>query len=117
MKWLIDAQLPRRLAVHLNDAGQDAVHTLELPDGNATTDTEISRFAAAEDRIVVSKDRDFLDSFIVTGKPSRLLWVTAGNISNNELMILFEKQLTDIQDSFQQCHCVELSSVGLTMHS
>jgi len=27
---------------------------------------------------VISKDRDFLDSFFVAGQPSRLLWVTNG---------------------------------------
>jgi len=81
-----DAQLPRRLAADLNRLGQDATHTLELPDGNATTDIEIIRLATAENRIVISKDRDFLDSFLVAGQPPRLLWVTTGNISNNDLM-------------------------------
>jgi predicted nuclease of predicted toxin-antitoxin system len=34
MKFLIDAQLPRRLAAELKQAGFEATHTLELPDGN-----------------------------------------------------------------------------------
>jgi len=38
MKFLIDAQLPRRLATQLQKTGLDATHTLELPDGNRTTD-------------------------------------------------------------------------------
>lgn len=29
MKFLVDAQLPRRFANWLNDAGHDALHTLE----------------------------------------------------------------------------------------
>ncbi|MCZ7666882.1 MAG: DUF5615 family PIN-like protein [Chloroflexi bacterium] len=29
MKFLVDAHLPRRLAVQLNSAGHDALHTLE----------------------------------------------------------------------------------------
>lgn len=73
MKWLVDAQLPRRLATRLNDHGHDATHTLDLPEENATTDSEISRTASAEGRILISKDRDFLDSFMVTGQPARLL--------------------------------------------
>jgi hypothetical protein len=31
MKFIVDAQLPRRLARQLADAGHDAVHCLELP--------------------------------------------------------------------------------------
>jgi predicted nuclease of predicted toxin-antitoxin system len=36
MKFLADAQLPRRLARWLSAQGHDAVHTLELPAGNRT---------------------------------------------------------------------------------
>lgn len=39
VKFLIDAQLPARLAEFLNQAGHDAIHTVELPDENRSTDT------------------------------------------------------------------------------
>jgi len=48
MKFLVDAQLPRRLAVRLTKAGHDALHTLDLPNGNRTTDAEILQIAARE---------------------------------------------------------------------
>lgn len=32
MKFLVDAQLPLRLARYLREAGHDVVHTRELPD-------------------------------------------------------------------------------------
>ena len=38
MKFLIDAQLPRKLAKTINDAGYRAIHTLLLPEANKTTD-------------------------------------------------------------------------------
>jgi predicted nuclease of predicted toxin-antitoxin system len=44
MKFLIDAQLPRRLATHLIQAGLEAIHTLELPEGNRTTDQALNHF-------------------------------------------------------------------------
>ena len=34
MKFLIDAQLPRKLAKIINDAGYRAIHTLLLPEAN-----------------------------------------------------------------------------------
>jgi len=41
MKFLIDAQLPRRMAGWLIQAGHDALHTLDLPAGNRTSDAEV----------------------------------------------------------------------------
>jgi predicted nuclease of predicted toxin-antitoxin system len=41
MKFLVDAQLPRRLVHQLREAGHDAIHTLDLPHKNRTTDAEI----------------------------------------------------------------------------
>ena len=32
MKFLVDAQLPRRLVCELVDLGHDAIHTLDLPE-------------------------------------------------------------------------------------
>ena len=40
MKFLVDAQLPKRLAEWLNEAGHDTLHTLDLPRGNRTPDAE-----------------------------------------------------------------------------
>jgi len=40
MKFLIDAQLPRRLAYQLPAAGLETTHNLDLRHGNRTTDRE-----------------------------------------------------------------------------
>lgn len=48
MKFLIDAQLPRRLCKWLREAGHDVVHTLDLPLGNATPDSIVLSIAASE---------------------------------------------------------------------
>ena len=61
MKFLVDAQLPAKLAQLLRTAGHDAVHTSELPEGNRTTDQALARKADIEDQAVVTKDRDFRD--------------------------------------------------------
>ncbi len=100
MNWLVDAQLPRRLAERLNSLGHDARHTLDLTAANRTTDAEINRIAAEEGRILISKDRDFLDSFLVNGAPPRLLWVTVGNVSNSDLLALFESLLPNLETAF-----------------
>jgi predicted nuclease of predicted toxin-antitoxin system len=38
MKFLIDAQLPRKMVEWLAAAGFDAIHTLDLPQQNRTPD-------------------------------------------------------------------------------
>lgn len=75
MRFLVDAQLPERLTRQLIDAGHDALHTAQLSDGNRTTDEEIARIADEQDRVVVSKDRDFRDSHLLRRTPRRLLVV------------------------------------------
>lgn len=69
MKFLVDAQLPRRFARWLRARGFDAIHTLEMPEANATPDEKVIERADREQRIVVTKDDDFVRSFIVTVPP------------------------------------------------
>nr|VFJ65757.1 MAG: Mut7-C RNAse domain-containing protein [Candidatus Kentron sp. DK] len=78
MKFLVDAQLPRRLADWLRTQSFDAIHTLDMPDTNATSDKDIVDQADREGRVVVTKDDDFVRSFIVSGKPLRLLLISTG---------------------------------------
>jgi predicted nuclease of predicted toxin-antitoxin system len=69
MKFLVDAQLPVRLANFLQKAGYDTIHTKDLFLKNATPDTEINSISMREKRIVISKDSDFLDSFLINQIP------------------------------------------------
>ena len=93
MKFLVDAQLPRRFCQWLLESGHDAVHTLDLALGNRTPDSEIIRIADAEERIVVTKDDDFVQSFLLRNQPKRLMLVATGNIGNAELNQLILKVL------------------------
>jgi len=45
MNFLVDAQLPRRLAHRLRDLGHDVVHTLDLPLKNRTPDSEVKEIS------------------------------------------------------------------------
>lgn len=108
MKFLVDAQLPARLARFLHDAGHDARHTAQLPAGNRTTDDQVAKVADTEDRVVVSKDADFRISHQLHGQPRRLLVVAMGNISNNDLLAVFETHLESIVAAFDDADRVEV---------
>ena len=116
MKFLVDAQLPARLARDLTEEGHDALHTSQLPDGNRTTDEDIASLADADDRVVVSKDRDFRDAHLLRGTPRRVLVVATGNISNNELVGLFSEHLAVLVSSLGQAALVELRPGQLVVH-
>ena len=85
MKFIARAHLPKSLAYFLRENGYDVVHTSELPDGNDTPDDEINRLSLAENRIVISKDADFYDSFTGKKEPYKLRHVKTGNIKNSQL--------------------------------
>ena len=117
MKFLIDAQLPRRLVKIFNEFGYEAIHTLDLPQGNATQDEQINNFSITNKYIVVTKDKDFLDSFILSGKPYKLFLITTGNIKNNDLIILLSNNLLEISSLFQTHSFIELNQNQITIHN
>jgi predicted nuclease of predicted toxin-antitoxin system len=113
VKLLVDAQLPRRTVEWFQAAGHDAVHTLDMPRGNQSTDEEILRLAESEERIVVTKDADFVDSHTLKGRPAKLLLVSTGNVSNAALEALLVPLLSVIDTEFKSNNFLELGSAGL----
>ncbi len=47
---LVDAQLPRRMTAWLAAAGGNAIHTLDLPNQNRTSDEQLNDVADREQR-------------------------------------------------------------------
>ena len=116
MKFIVDAHLPRRIVIRLNEAGHDAIHTSELPSRNQTTDTEILQISAVQKRIVVTKDSDFVHSFHLQGKPEKLLLISTGNISNTNLEKLLIPNLRVIELAFEVTNFVELTQTSVVLH-
>lgn len=98
MKFLIDAQLPRSLGGCFVAAGHEAIHTLDLPDGNRTSDGDIIRHAERLDAVIVTKDQDFVDALILRGQPRRL------------------PLISDLAGAFEHAAFVELTSEAWAVH-
>lgn len=113
MNFLIDAQLPRRIAGWLVAAGCDAVHTLDLPHVNRTTDEQINELAEQEQRAVLTKDADFVDSHLLHHRPAKLLLISTGNISNRDLEAMMVPLIPDIIREFQSHDFLELGRTGI----
>jgi predicted nuclease of predicted toxin-antitoxin system len=114
VKFLVDAHLPPRLCALLNQHGHDAVHTLQLPDQNATKDRIINQVSLAEERIVISKDSDFFYSHLLQGRPWKLLLVKTGNISMRDVCALFERNLSVIETALEHHTLVEIDRAAVT---
>ena len=69
-------RLPVRLARFLQAQGYDTLHTKDLPQQNATSDTLINDISLEQKRIVITKDSDFVNSFITIRKLFKLLLIT-----------------------------------------
>ncbi|NET01166.1 MAG: hypothetical protein F6K61_11450 [Sphaerospermopsis sp. SIO1G1] len=116
MKFLIDAQLPMRIANLLENLGYDVIHTKNLPLKNATPDSEINKLSILEQRIVITKDKDFLDSFLIKQEPYKLLLITTGNISNKQIEQLFLQNITQIIELFLTYDFLEVTRDSLIIH-
>ena len=116
MNFLVDAQLPRRLTRRLQEAGHDAVHTLDLPKANRTPDNEISDLSIKEQRVVITKDEEFVSRFLVTHQPFKLLLFSTGNIDNRSLEAIFVPRVSRIAAAFQSHDFIELTSAGIVIH-
>jgi len=110
VKFLVDAHLPPSLCPALSERGHDAIHTSSLPDGNATTDDVLRAVAAAQGRVVVTKDLDFFDDLVLRGAPPKLVLVRCGNMRKHDLVALVMDQLDSVVSGLDSADLVEIES-------
>ena len=110
MKFLVDAHLPKKLSLLLSWKGYDTLHTLDLPNKNRTKDSEINQISIDEKRVLISKDLDFIESLLISNKPYKLIYVVTGNISNQQLLELFSKNIEKIVESLNNSRLIELTA-------
>ncbi|NOX46701.1 MAG: hypothetical protein GXO89_06960 [Chlorobi bacterium] len=116
MIFLVDANLPYKLALMLRNKGYDVLHTDDLSNKERTTDNEIRDISLDQNRIVITKDSDFLDSHLVNQIPKKLLLVSTGNIVNKDLFHLFNKYFDDIVSLFDNYNLVEINNQEIVAH-
>jgi len=108
MKFLVDAQLPRKLSYFLQSKGFDSIHTLDLPSKNLTPDPEIIELCKIQNRVIVTKDSDFYESKIIRNMPQKLLIISTGNINNELLIKLFDSNIEKINELLIDFDIVEI---------
>ena len=89
MKFIIDAQLPPRLAEWIRGRGHEVVHVREV-DLVQAADGRIWDLALTTDAVIVTKDRDFMQWCLVRRPAPQIVWLKFGNIGTAALIARVE---------------------------
>jgi predicted nuclease of predicted toxin-antitoxin system len=100
LKFIVDTQLPPLLKEWLITKGFNAIHTIDCEQGIFIEDAEIRSIATSENRIINTKDKDFLNHYLVKGSPPKVLLLELGNVKNNMLLNYFRNNFSTIVEKF-----------------
>jgi predicted nuclease of predicted toxin-antitoxin system len=101
VRFLLDAQLPPRLAVKISGAGHDAIHLGEVLPLDAS-DLDVAREASKLEAVLVRKDEDFVDLSNRAVLQTQFLWIRSGNMTTEKLWAILELLLPDIERAFAE---------------
>lgn len=101
MNFLIDAQLPPALATWISARGHQSSHVFDIALLKAT-DPNIWEYARQQNAVIVSKDEDFVDRWLLDSAPVSLVWIRKGNCSNRALLVWFEPLWSDTVNRLEQ---------------
>lgn len=100
-EYWIDANLPPQLADWLNEKFSVQAFSLKELGMLKTADKEIYNLASKKNIIILTKDEDFAELLRLNGAPPKVIWVTVGNISNEQLKIIilncFERAVQQLE--------------------
>ncbi len=89
MNFLVGAQLPPALARWIASRGHQASHVFDVALLKAS-DPDIWEHARQQNAIIINKDEDFVDRWLMNEAPVGLIWIRKGNCSNRALPAWFE---------------------------
>lgn len=117
MNFLIDVHLSISLSKFLDQQNNcKSIHVNQILQKWNTTDKEISNYADEHNLVVITKDNDFKNSHFISKSPQKVIRITLGNVSNTDLIGLFDKYLPFILTlSSVKTFYVEVSKEQLTI--
>ena len=114
MKFLCDVHIPIKLSKHIVQLGFECKHVNNILDKWHTKDEDIARYVDQQEIILITKDQDFRTSYLVRRSPNKLIKINLGNISNQELMEVFTRNISEVNRLFSryQSFMVEVNMAG-----
>jgi predicted nuclease of predicted toxin-antitoxin system len=97
MRFLCDVHISFKVVRLLQSEGFNAVHLNDILDKSHTKDGVICKYADDNDLIVLTKDVDFKNSFLIGGTPQKLVKVSLGNLATQVLIKIINANLKAIE--------------------
>lgn len=97
MKLPFDQNVSPKLVRRLADVYPDSDHVFHLGMDQAA-DSEIRKFAAANDFTIVTKDADYSEWLTLSGPPPKIVWIRRGNCSTNDLETLLRTNRENLEN-------------------
>ncbi|WP_162344344.1 DUF5615 family PIN-like protein [Cyclobacterium salsum] len=97
MRFRCDVHISFKLVNHLRSLAFEAIHVNQILDKWFTQDEAICHYADENDLIVLTKDIDFRNSFLVRNTPKELVRIKLGNLSNANLIMVMTEYLPTLQ--------------------
>lgn len=98
MKFLCDVHIPLKLSKYLESLGYSSNHVNYILNKWNTSDSQIIEYVDEFDLILITKDQDFKNEYLLNSKPKKLLKINLGNSSNKEL----KKNVIDILNKLEE---------------
>lgn len=118
MKFLCDVHISYQLVKTLHHLNFECVHVNTILDKWYTSDIAIATYADENDFIIITKDSDFRNSFFIKKSPKKLIKINLGNISNKDLIAIFEENLPKIALlEIQNPFIIEMDKDSITFQS
>ncbi len=115
MKFLCDVHISIKVAKHISSLGHSAEHVNTILDKWHTKDQDIANYVDKHDLILISKDQDFRNSFLLSHSPKKLIKINLGNISNKELTHIVEAHIIQIEKIHKENNSfmIEINKMGI----
>ena len=95
-KLLIDNNISVLVKSVFKNDFPESKHVYELGLA-AASDQEIWNLAFKEYDAIISKDKDFFYKSVLVGSPPKFIWITVGNCSNQQLVFLVRRNISEIK--------------------
>jgi len=112
MKFLCDVHISFKVCKALELAGYRCIHVNNILQGSESSDNSIAKYADKENMILITKDGDFRNSFLLKNLPKFLVKINLGNITNEVLITVLLSNVAKIENAYsnRQPFMLELGS-------
>jgi predicted nuclease of predicted toxin-antitoxin system len=101
VNFLVDAQLPPALARWIASKGHQPTHVFDLGYHTAD-DPAIWELARSDRAVIISKDEDFVDHWLLSNQRVPFIWIRKGKCSNSALLAWLEPLWSDAVRRLEQ---------------